>query len=807
MKKSILNISLSLVAVFGSLAGSAQCPTITCPGNTVVSNDNGTCGAVVNYTAPVGTNPCPNTSTTFSYTGAIDTWTVPAGVTSIRIEARGAEGGYNTSSTHSPGLGAIMIGDFNVTPGSTLNILVGEQPATTNGNGGGGGSFVTDASNNPLVVAGGGGGSSQTTDSPDKHGNITTTGGTGAAGGGAGGTAGNGGSVGASGFQSGAGGGLLTNGADGWTGNTGGLAFLNGGSGGTANGNARGGFGGGGSGSSHVVGGGGGGYSGGGSGGNSSAGVGGGGASFNGGTNQNNTGGANSGHGEVIISWSTIPVSTAQIAGLASGATFPVGVTTNTFVVTAGSVTDTCSFTVTVNDTEIPTITCPGNVVSCVPTVNSIAPTTSDNCPGETVTYALTGATTGTGSSDASGTSFNQGITSVKYYVTDAAGNIDSCSFDVEVLVPLTGSETSTICNNGSVVVNGTTYNAANPTGVEVFTNVGPNNCDSTVTINLNVLPALTGSETSTICNTDSVVVNGTTYNAANPSGVEVFTNVGPNGCDSTVTINLNVLPALTGSLTSTICNNDSIVVNGTTYNAANPTGVEVFTNVGPNNCDSTVTVNLTVLPALTGSVTSTICNTDSIVVNGTTYNAANPTGVEVFTNVGPNGCDSTVTINLTVLPAIDVTVTNNSPSLTSNESGAVYQWLDCDNSFAMLTGETNQIFTASANGNYAVEVTVGGCVDTSACESVHNVGIDENDLFGGVNIFPNPAKNIINVTLEGINKANLTVYKIDGTLVYQNNGVAKDQTTIDLSGYSKGVYFLKLEANDQTKVYKVIKQ
>src|SRR5690606_12275416 len=132
---------------------------------------------------------------------------------------------------------------------------------------------------------------------------------------------------------------------------------------------------------------------------------------------------------------------------------------------------------------------------------------------------------------------------------------------------------------------------------------------------------------TNTICNEESIVVNGTTYDAGNPSGTEVFTGVGPNMCDSTVTINLNVLPALTGSVTNTICNEESIVVNGTTYDAGNPSGTEVFTGVGPGLCDSTVTINLTVLPALTGSVTNTICNEEGIVVNGTTYDAGNPSG------------------------------------------------------------------------------------------------------------------------------------------------------------------------------------
>jgi hypothetical protein len=668
----------------------AQCPTIICPSDIVVNNDAGSCDAIVNYSAPVGTNPCPDTTVTFSFTGTIDTWTVPTGVTSVRIEAKGAEGGTDPSSSVVGGLGAIMIGDFNVTPGATLKILVGEKPAR---NGGGGGTFVTDNSNNPLIVAGGGGGSGAANDSPNKNANITTTGGTGSGGGGLGGSAGNGGAIGAT-FASGAGGGLLTDGADGWTANSGGDAFVNGGAGANV-GFGIGGFGGGGNGSGNAVGGGGGGYSGGGAASNSlgSGGVGGGGASFNGGTNQNNTGGVNLGNGEVLISWGVTPVSTTQIAGLASGSNFPIGITTNTFVVTAGSVTDTCSFTVTVNDTEVPTISCPSNVISCVPVVNNIAPVAADNCSGETVAYILTGATTGSGASDASGTTFNQGITTVKYIVTDASGNKDSCSFNVEVLAPLTGS------------------------------------------------------------------------------------------------------------VTNTICNNDSVVINGTTYNASNPSGTEVFTNVGPNNCDSTVTINLTVLPALTGTINQTICFGDSIVVNGTTYNTTVSGATEVFTNIGPNGCDSTVTINLTVSPAIDNTTTVSGNTITANETGATYQWLDCDNGNAVINGETSQSFTATVTGNYAVEITVGNCIDTSACENITVVGIDELSK-ASVTIYPNPNDGVFNVVTS--EQVNITIYNMLGEIILTNvlNGGTH---VLSLNSHPKGVYFVNIQQNESVTTYKMI--
>ena len=97
--------------------------------------------------------------------------------------------------------------------------------------------------------------------------------------------------------------------------------------------------------------------------------------------------------------------------------------------------------------------------------------------------------------------------------------------------------------------------------------------------------------------------------------------------------------------------------------------------------------------------------------------------------------------------------------------------------------------------------------MDTSACESVTNVGINENELFGGVQIFPNPTNNLVNISLNGIDKANLTLYTIDGKVVYQANNVSDEQTSINLRDNSKGIYFLKIDANNQNKVYKVIKE
>jgi len=103
-----------------------------------------------------------------------------------------------------------------------------------------------------------------------------------------------------------------------------------------------------------------------------------------------------------------------------------------------------CNTTVTVvQDVDPPTITCPADQevnadpLVCAAVVRGIAPISAgDNCSGFTVGYARTGATTGSGLGDASGTVFNLGPTTVTYTITDAVGLTATCSFNVTVVNP-----------------------------------------------------------------------------------------------------------------------------------------------------------------------------------------------------------------------------------------------------------------------------------------------------------------------------------------------------------------------------------
>ena len=245
-------------------------------------------------------------------------------------------------------------------------------------------------------------------------------------------------------------------------------------------------------------------------------------------------------------------------------------------------------------------------------------------------------------------------------------------------------------------------------------------------------------------------------------------------------------------------------MVNGTTYDANNLTGIEVFTNIGANSCDSNVTVNLTVLPQLTGTQTETVCFGESIMVNGTTYDANNLTGTEVFTNIGANNCDSTVNVNLTMQDAIDTSTTTTELTISSNQTGATYQWIDCNNGNSIINGETNQNYIPTNNGDYAVITTMGNCSDNSACVNISTVGINGISLFDNVSVFPNPNLGIVNIELGTLKNVTVKVFNTTGQLIYNKEQINTSKYQLELNEAS-GIYFVEVHSNNKNQQYKLI--
>jgi len=174
--------------------------------------------------------------------------------------------------------------------------------------------------------------------------------------------------------------------------------------------------------------------------------------------------------------------------------------------------------------------------------------------------------------------------------------------------------------------------------------------------------------------------------------------------------------------------------------------------------------------------------------------------------NLTSNGSRDVFIQKLNQQCAVDVSVTITDPSITANATGASYQWLDCNDSNAVITGETAQNFTASVNGDYAVEVTENACTDTSVCITISTIGIERNTLFNGVSIFPNPNDGIVNIDLGNLKGVSIHVFSVSGQLIYHRENITNATHQFELRA-GPGIYSIELSAQGEKQLYKLVKK
>jgi hypothetical protein len=267
--------------------------------------------------------------------------------------------------------------------------------------------------------------------------------------------------------------------------------------------------------------------------------------------------------------------------------------------------------------------------------------------------------------------------------------------------------------------------------------------CDSIITVNLTIKNSTTGTDAITAF--DSYTwINGKTYTTSNNVAKDTLTNAV--GCDSIVTLNLTIKNSSTGIDSITAC--DSYTwINGTTYTTNNNTAKDTLVNV--SGCDSIVTLSLTIKNSTTGVDVITACNSYTW-INGITYTTSNTTAKDTIRNA--SGCDSIITLNLTI-NTVDVTTTVNQSNISANNTSAIgYQWINCDNN-SLITGETNRTYFPSVSGNYAVALTSNGCLDTSACSPVNVT------CFAKYTTSYDSNKNEFTLTLDSTTSAMATAY------------------------------------------------
>ena len=282
---------------------------------------------------------------------------------------------------------------------------------------------------------------------------------------------------------------------------------------------------------------------------------------------------------------------------------------------------------------------------------------------------------------------------------------------------------------------------------------------------------------------------------------------------DDTVCVGDEVTLDATSTLGGTITW-DGGVTNGTPFTP--PAGSTTYnaTSSDAGDCGLSVTIfvgdyptidagsDVTFCPGdevtLTASGTATDWSWDGGITDGVPFSPSGTTTYTLTGTIDSTGCEATDDVEVAEV-IIDNTVTATGSDLIANQTGATYQWLECP-AMTPVTGETSQTYASVPDGDYAVEVTLDGCVDTSDCQLVH-VGIEE--FYQEVLLYPNPTTGKFTVTVEGAYSYEVT--NILGKTIFNGNAIGTKE--FNLSDFANGAYFVKVSNADELRTIKVIKR
>lgn len=351
-----------------------------------------------------------------------------------------------------------------------------------------------------------------------------------------------------------------------------------------------------------------------------------------------------------------------------------------------------------------------------------------------------------------------------------------------------------TACDSYTVPSGDETYDIS---GIYMDTIPAIGGCDSILTLHVLVNYSSVATIEEFACESYTVPSGETTYFASG-----IYTDIIENeaGCDSVIVINLTIGEPSFATIVEETCYSYTVPSGDETYTESG-----VYTDVIPNaeGCDSIITIILTIHGDSESLIAETAC--DSYI---------SPSGdfiyVEsgVYTDVIENeaGCDSVITIDLTIVE-VNTGVTVLDPVLTANAVGATYQWVNCDDDYAAIDGATNQEFTPTANGNYAVIVAQDGCSDTSDCYAISTVGLADNAFPNAFYYYPNPTQKDLWIQLGDLPlAARVMVYAPTGQVVSDRFFTGEQLINLELQG-EDGLYFIRVISETQERVFTVVKR
>ncbi|PCI98141.1 MAG: hypothetical protein COB15_06500 [Flavobacteriales bacterium] len=333
------------------------------------------------------------------------------------------------------------------------------------------------------------------------------------------------------------------------------------------------------------------------------------------------------------------------------------------------------------------------------------------------------------------GITYNSSTNTPTFTETNIAGCDSIVTLDLTINNSNTGTDVQVACN--SYTWHGTTYTSS--TNTPIFTETNVAGCDSIVTLDLTINNVVNSTDVVIAC-VSYTWIDGNNYTTSNNTATQTLLGGSVNGCDSIVTLDLTINNSNTGTDVQVACN--SYTWHGTMYTSS--TNTPTFTEINAAGCDSIVTLDLTINNSNTGTDVQVACN--SYTWHGTTYSSS--TNTPTFTETNAAGCDSIVTLNLTINNVVNITDVQ-----TSCDS---YTWIDGNTYTSSTNTATFTISGGAANGCDSIvtldlTINVGNvnAVDDYVTTS-HNTGVQIDPLVNdlGSNLFTvmsNPINGITN--------------------------------------------------------------
>ncbi len=172
--------------------------------------------------------------------------------------------------------------------------------------------------------------------------------------------------------------------------------------------------------------------------------------------------------------------------------------------------------------------------------------------------------------------------------------------------------------------------------------------------------------------------------------------------------------------------------------------------------------------------------------------------------------CNTLTRTTLSIYDEINIEVTLVEGTLTATATGVDYQWLDCDDDFNPIDGETSQSFTPTFTGNFAVEITENGtCTSISECYLVIYLGINDSTI-DEFTLYPNPTNGVFSLEVSSdlflsTGQCNLKITDLTGKTII-NYQLSNKHSEIDISNQPAGIYFMIIQTDKGSIVKKIIK-